>query len=247
MVGRCARPVWENELGGLTFEIGADPERNFVKWTPAASGIDLQQEVDRLNWAGRYSPVPRVLDQGADEEGSWIVTAALSGRNAVSNRWSAEPSMAVAAIGRGLRELHEALPVASCPFDWSVAGRLENARRRADSGHIDPTRWHEVHTPLGVGAALERLAAAPPVDRLVVCHGDACAPNTMLHEDGSWSGHVDLGELGIADRWADLAVATWSTEWNYGPGWQVPLLDAYGVDPDPDRIGYYRLLWDLGP
>jgi kanamycin kinase len=24
---------------------------------------------------------------------------------------------------------------------------------------------------------------------------------------------VDLGELGIADRWADLAVATWSTEW----------------------------------
>ncbi len=65
--------------------------------------------------------------------------------------------------------------------------------------------------------------------------------------DGRWSGHVDLGELGVADRWADLAVATWSTTWNYGPGWEIPLLDAYGVPPDPPRTRFYRLLWDLGP
>jgi kanamycin kinase len=53
--------------------------------------------------------------------------------------------------------------------------------------------------------------------------------------------------LGVADRWADLAVATWSTQWNYGPGWEQPLLAAYGVAADPERIRYYRLLWDLGP
>jgi kanamycin kinase len=81
----------------------------------------------------------------------------------------------------------------------------------------------------------------------VVCHGDACAPNTLIGEDGHWTGHVDLGSLGVADRWADLAVATWSTEWNYGPGWEGPLLAAYGVQEDPQRSDYYRLLWDLGP
>jgi aminoglycoside phosphotransferase len=80
--------------------------------------------------------------------------------------------------------------------------------------------------------ALDLLADIPPVDRLVVCHGDSCAPNTLLTDDGRWSGHVDLGELGVADRWADLAVATWSTEWNYGPGWDKLLLQAYGVPPD---------------
>jgi hypothetical protein len=31
------------------------------------------------------------------------------------------------------------------------------------------------------------------------------------------------------------------------PGWEGLLLDAYGIEPDPDRIDYYRLLWELGP
>jgi kanamycin kinase len=35
--------------------------------------------------------------------------------------------------------------------------------------------------------------------------------------------------------------------WNYGPQWEGLLLSAYGIDPDPDRTRYYRLLWDLGP
>ena len=81
----------------------------------------------------------------------------------------------------------------------------------------------------------------------MVCHGDACAPNTLIGDDGRWSGHVDFGALGVADRWADLAVACWSTTWNYGPGWSRPLLKAYGVKPDPRRLAYYRLLWDLAP
>ncbi len=80
---------------------------------------------------------------------------------------------------------------------------------------------------------------------MIVCHGDACAPNTLIDDLGSCSGHVDMGSLAIADRWADLSIATWSTRWNYGPGWETVLLDAYGIDADADRTSYYRLLWDL--
>ncbi|MEU6238273.1 phosphotransferase, partial [Kitasatospora sp. NPDC047058] len=106
--------------------------------------------------------------------------------------------------------------------------------------------WHPDIRPAGsVERALELLADVPPVDVPVVCHGDACAPNTLVGDDGRYSGHVDLGALGVADRWADLAIATWSTQWNYGPGWERPLLDAYGVARDEERIAYYRLLWEL--
>lgn len=244
---RPVRAVWENQLGGLTFEVGVGPDRCFVKWAPAGSGVDLAEEADRLSWAVAFAPVPRLLDHAADPAGSWLVTAGLPGQSAVAERWKAEPRTAVAAIGAGLRALHDALPVAACPFSWTAAHRLADARRRAEQGRLDPARWDPAHRHLDVAEALTLLADIPPPDRLVVCHGDSCAPNTVLTEEGRLSGHVDLGRLGVADRWADLAVAAWSTEWNYGPGWDGLLLDAYGVPPDRDRIRYYRLLWDLGP
>lgn len=246
LVGRDAvRVVWENQVGGLTFELSGHGEHRFVKWAPDTSPDDLAAEAQRLTWARRYHPVPEVLDLGRDDGGTWLVTRALGGRSAVDERWCRRPNEAVAAMGEGLRALHDALPVGTCPFSWSAEDRIADAGAALTAGGLDPAQWHGEHRDLGVGAALEEAAAVPPVDVAVVCHGDACAPNTLIGDDGRWSGHVDLGRLGVADRWADLAVATWSTVWNYGPGWEGRLLAAYGVDADPDRSRYYRLLWDL--
>jgi kanamycin kinase len=246
--GRPAKVVWRNLLGGLTFQFGEGARREFLKWVPSGNGVDLSAEIRRLEWAVRYTKVPRVLARGADEQGSWFLSASVPGSSAVDERWKREPLTAVQAIGAGLRELHEALPVDGCPFfDWSVEARVSRARKAAGQGGLDPADWHPDTQALAGNAerALELLADIPPVDRLVVCHGDSCAPNTLVGDDGACSGHVDFDALGVADRWADLAVASWSTVWNYGPGWEEPLFEAYGVEPDWDRIRYYRLLWDV--
>jgi kanamycin kinase len=210
---RSVAAVWVNELGGITFAIGSGPPAEYVKVYPDAVAHLLADEVPRLRWARSYAAVPTVIDSG---EG-WLHTAALPGRCAVDPMWAHRPETAARAIGAGLRLLHEALPVAECPFG--------------------PPSW--------VG---DRAAQA---DRLVVCHGDACAPNTLMADDGSCSGHVDLGGLGVADRWADLAVATLSLDWNYPAAgdqdWAAILLDAYGVAPDRDRIAYYRARWNDEP
>jgi len=236
-------PVWRNQLGGLTWQLGDGPHRRFVKWAPADSRLDLAGEVERLRWAAPFTPVPVVLEHDGDDDGEWLLTAGLRGRSAVDPRWLADPGPAVDAIGAGLRALHDALPVAGCPFDWSAGARLADVRLAS----MRRERFSPEHAALTVAEVLARLADVPDVDRLVVCHGDACAPNTLVDDDGGWSGHVDLGSLGVADRWADLAVATWSTGWNYGPGWESRLLAAYGVEDDPARMAYYRLLWDAGP
>lgn len=236
VTGRDCEAVWRNEVGGLTFRI--DGGREFVKWDPAG----LQAERRRLEWAVEFTTVPRVLDFGDD----WLRTAAVPGCSAVDDRWLADPATAVAAIGEGLRALHETLPAARCPFDWTTRGRVDEAHERARRGLLDPARLQREHRGLDVNAALRLIDDAPEPEP-VVCHGDACAPNTLLGADGRCSGHVDLGALGVGDRWADLAVATWSTVWNYGPGWERRLLDAYGVPPDPERSAYFRLLWDVGP
>ena len=48
----------------------------------------------------------------------------------------------------------------------------------------------------------------------MVCDGHTCTPNTLLHDGGTFAAHGDLSSLGVADRWADLAVTTWCLGWN---------------------------------
>jgi aminoglycoside phosphotransferase len=67
--------------------------------------------------------------------------AAVPGESAVSARSTAHPKTAVAAIGAGLRLLHDTLPVDTCPFSWSNEFRVADARRRAVEGRIDPASW----------------------------------------------------------------------------------------------------------
>ncbi|OHT83056.1 aminoglycoside 3'-phosphotransferase [Mycobacteroides saopaulense] len=218
--GRPILPVWDNEIGGHTFQIGTGIAREFVKVTAPHPAIDLRAEAEKLTWAGRYTTVPAVLDVNTEGSLHWLHTAGIRGDSAVAPRWIEDPGRAVRAIGSGLRALHDRLPVDRCPFSWSVADRV--ARISAPGG----------------------LVEHPPIDRLVVCHGDACAPNTLLDDGGTWCGHVDFGDLGVADRWADLAVASWSLQWNYGEGWDATFFEAYGVAHDPERMAYYRRLWD---
>jgi kanamycin kinase len=221
--------VWVNEVGGVAVSGTLSGERVFAKWAPPASELDLAAEAERLPWAARYVRVPEVLDFLTDDDGDVLVTRALEGTNAVTERWKAEPRRTVIALAEGLRAMHDALPVERCPFGWTVDDRIARSRAEGIPDRI---------------AILDRLDAAPAVDRLVVCHGDACAPNTLLADDGTVAGYVDVGRLGVADRWADIAIGAWSTEWNYGAGYTGLYYEAYGVEPDEERITYYRALWD---
>lgn len=218
-------PVWINGYGGVTFRATDAGGIRFIKLDPHNPEWSAAGEAERLRWAARYTPVPRVLETGRDATHEWLVTEGMPGESAVSPRWLADPETAVRAIGEGLRALHEALPVEECPFRWDVPTRLADAAARG------------IRVP-------DALRTPPPVDRLVVCHGDACAPNTLVTDAGTWSGHVDLGALGFGDRWADIAVAALSLEWNYGPGWEDALLAAYGIERDAERMSYYLELWN---
>jgi len=103
--GRPVRLAWQNAIGGRTFEVGDGASRCFVKWSPATSPIDLTDEAVRLSWARAFTPVPKLLAQGADDAGSWLVTAPVPGRSAVDARWMAEPATSVRTIGAGLRAI----------------------------------------------------------------------------------------------------------------------------------------------
>jgi aminoglycoside phosphotransferase len=244
IAGRPFNAVWRNELGGLTLEIEDQAGNLFLKWAPNSNGRDLLDEVARCRWASRFVPVPKVVDFGSDADGSWFLSEAISAENAVSEGWKARPEVAARAIGSGLRALHERLPVDQCRYTWSVQDRLQSVEEGFAEDRLARREWDGDLFDVSAEEARLEVRAPPPLD-LVVCHGDACAPNTLISRDGSWAAHVDLGNLGVADRWADLAVAAWSTVWNYGHGWENAVYESYGIKPDLDKIRYYRLLWAL--
>ena len=216
--GRAVELVWRNDLGGLTFRLGADAHVRYVKWNPRRTGVDLERERVRLDWLAGRHPVPAVLDAGSDADAQWLVTAPLPGGPAVGDAWRARRPEAIRALADGLRAFH-AVPIHDVPAEWAT--EAWPARRPASLGE------------------------APPVDEPVLVHGDACAPNTLIDDGGRWTGNVDVGDVAVGDRWADLAVASLSLDWNFGEGHQQELFDAYGVAPDEERIQYYRALWEL--
>jgi kanamycin kinase len=83
----------------------------------------------------------------------------------------------------------------------------------------------------------------------VVCHGDPCLPNLMIDSGiGHCTGLIDLGRLGVADRYLDLALTTRSMSApdknpQYGADDAAAFLNRYGIrESDQWRLDYYRLL-----
>ena len=163
--------------------------------------------------------VTGVVDHGDEEGAQWMATAALPGECAVGDKWRARRPEAIAAIAEGLRRLH-AVPIDRFPAEWTQE------------------TWLVTGSP--------DLGTPPTVDAAVLVHGDACAPNTLIDDRGHWVGNVDFGDLAIGDRWADLAIASMSLDWNFGEGHQDEFYEAYRIEPDPERIAYYRALWEAG-
>jgi kanamycin kinase len=190
----------------------------FLKWNPASTGIDLARELVRLRWISSRHPAPKPVDYGVDAEGQWLLTEALPGELAVGDKWRARRPEAIRAIATGLRAIH-AIPIGDFPGEWSEEV------------------WVCRQPP--------SLGIRPPIDGPVLVHGDACAPNTLVSEEGLWTGNVDFGDLAVGDRWADLAIASMSLDWNFGEGHQAEFFEAYGIEADEERIRYYRALWDL--
>ncbi len=190
----------------------------YLKWNPHSTGVDLERERVRLEWISVRHPAPRVVDHGTTEEAQWLLTDALPGGPAVGDTWRARCPEAIRAVAEGLRALH-GIATDAMPASWAHDSWV--CRQPAS------------------------LGPRPIVSSPVLVHGDACAPNTLLSIGGDWTGNVDFGDLASGDRWADLAIASLSLDWNFGEGHQQEFFDAYGVAPDEERIQYYRMLWEL--
>lgn len=211
----------------------ADPRRR-------VSVDALAREVAALDWLDGRGGAPRLIWSGEVLGRPAMLAAALPGA-ALHGLPDGEAEAGLVAAISALKALH-ALPTADCPFDERLAVKLTETRRRLDAGETGRGDWD----PEGTGAPAEALwakmaALAPAEEDLVVTHGDASLPNFIV--DGARAGPVDLGRLGVADRWCDLALFLRSAARNFpGVDARALLRTHYPIAIDEQKLIFYQLL-----
>ena len=227
----------------------------FAKCCDPSGVADLAAERDRITWlAGTgfpsatvvdwLEPTPTQLDgPGSSSGGACLVTSAVPGVPGDSLP-PASRERAMRSLGATLRELHS---LVDCPFERPLAEVIASAADVVRRGAVNPAYLTDEWRRLQPAELLDQVVAERPYIESVlepaVCHGDACLPNVFFDpETLEVTGLIDLGRLGVADRYSDLALITIQLhdEWSADP---APFLEAYGVPaPDPRRLHFYRLL-----
>ncbi|MBH9302578.1 APH(3')-II family aminoglycoside O-phosphotransferase [Pseudomonas aeruginosa] len=216
----------------------------FVKQEVLSAHAELPAEIARLRWLhGAGIDCPPVLNATQSDGRQWLLMRAVPGDTlpALAQRGELEPERLVRLVAAALRRLHDLDP-AACPFDHRLERRLDTVRQRVEAGLVDEADFDDDHRGRSA-TELYRLLLdrRPAVEDLVVAHGDACLPN-LLAEGRRFSGFIDCGRLGVADRHQALARAARDIEAERGAAWAEAFLVEYGGDIDGERLAYFRLL-----
>jgi len=218
----------------------------YLKHAQGEAADDLTGEMERLRWLRAYVPVPETVCFIRDADDAWLLTSALEGSSAdeVLRSEPARREEVIDALADFMLRLH-AIPAEECPFNSRFAFRLRKARRRIDAGLVDTDDFddeREGWTAEQVWTAIREHA--PPDPEPVVTHGDFSLDNILI-SDGKVSGCIDVGRLGLADPYQDLAIL-WNCLRDFEPELQARLFQQYGLPHiDRNRLDLHLLLDEL--
>lgn len=244
-------PVANGESGAVTLRhVSAT---RFAKVVPVADASALEAERDRIEWFSDSGiDGARVLDWRTSDDGVCLVTTAVGGISA-DRLEPADLDRAWPSITDALARLH-GIPVDTCPYRRTLNQMMALARAAVaeDRVHREFLPQHLLDIPPAV--ILESLERDLPAQRereqadAVVCHGDFCLPNILIDPDASTvTGLIDLGRLGHADPYADIALLLANARETWGDEASARRADhdfaaRYGVTLDPERLDFYLRL-----
>lgn len=237
---------WQQNHNGFspaqTFRLDAkNKETLYLKIAPRHLAHSLLQEKTKLEWLKNRLPAPEVILFLEDENTDYLLVSAVSGVDASHDSLKNDIPRVIEQLTNGLKMIH-ALPIEDCPFDERNDRKIELARQLVENKLVDEDDFDEIrHGRTAESLFRELIENQPATEDLVFTHGDYCVPNIIL-KNKKLNGFVDWGNSGIADRYQDLALLTRSVRYNFGAEYEQTVFEIYGIEPDPKKIYFYRLL-----
>lgn len=220
------------------------------------SSTSMAEQVQMMQWLEGKIPIPHVLAYEVLNGKSFLLMSRIDGKMSCDIYYLEHPHVLLKALASGLKMLWE-VDVRECPRIRNLDAELKEARMRVENDLVDMDNVEP--TTFGKGGfknpkhLLEWLETNQPTFEPVLSHGDYCLPNIFL-ENAQIKGFIDLGNVGVGDKWRDIALCYRSLKHNFDGtyGRKVyndfnpdMLFEELGIEPDWDKLNYYILLDEL--
>lgn len=205
----------------------------------------LTSEYEKLKWLNGRLNVPNVVlyDFSADTE--YLITTSIEGKMVCSDDYISNPDVGIKVIVEAFKQIYS-VDIKDCPFDVSIDYKLSLVENNVNKHLIDEQNIKEETLKKfgNIENILKFLKENRFKDEACFSHGDTSLPN-IFALNNQFSGFIDVGECGIADKWFDLAICEKSIRRNFGQEYISKFYEELGVIPDRNKIDYYLLMMEL--
>lgn len=217
---------------------------------------EAQNEYQVMLWLQGRLPVPQVIARECVGGKSYLLMTRTAGKMACDDIYMRNPVHLTGLLADALKRLWQ-IDAEGIPFQWGIDRKLAMAGEWVAQGmvgmeNVEPDTYGEdgFRNPEEL---YQWLVEHKPQEEPVLCHGDFCLPN-LIFEGDDLKGYIDLGRMGAADKWQDIALCYRSLLHNYDgkysgrkyEGYRPEMLfEKLGLEPDWEKIRYYILLDEL--
>ncbi|MBR2640474.1 MAG: aminoglycoside 3'-phosphotransferase [Oscillospiraceae bacterium] len=209
-----------------------------------------------MKWLKNKVSVPEIICNITENGRNYLLMSKIAGKMSCDDEFLKNPKQLVFVLADAIKTLWS-VDISVCPVKNDLSTVLKTAEYRVEHGLVD-VEDAEPET-FGKGGFKDQqellgwLYDNRPEEDFVLSHGDFCLPNVFIN-DGKFSGFVDIGRMGAADRYQDIALCYRSLKHNfsgkfggkiYGGFDENMFFDALGIEPDFEKIRYYILLDEL--
>lgn len=205
----------------------------------------LTSEFEKLKWLEGKLKVPNVILYATSDDTEYLITEALDGNMICSDEYIKDPEKSLKIIAEAFNNIYS-INISDCPFDVSIDYKLSLVENNVKNNLINESNL-KVETLEKYGN-LENILKYLKENKFdsapCFSHGDTSLPNIFAN-DGKFSGFIDVGECGIADKWFDLAICEKSIKRNFGEEYISKFYEELNIVPEREKIDYYLLMMEL--